>query len=210
MFRSGGFLQDVMASAGRILVAFVISALFAIPLGLLMSSFKLSEALFEPLIDFIRYVPVPSLGPIFILWTGIGESSKLLVLFFGTFFQLVLLVMDDADNVPGQFFDNARMLGASVFGLFRDILVPAILPQLYDRLRVTLGWCWTYLIIAELLAVDRGVGRTLKEARRFNAADQMFVCFLVLGMIGLMTDYIAKLGYQRLFPYAAKASLAVQ
>jgi NitT/TauT family transport system permease protein len=90
MFRSGGFLQDVMASAGRILVAFVISALFAIPLGLLMSSFKLSEALFEPLIDFIRYVPVPSLGPIFILWTGIGESSKLLVLFFGTFFQLVL------------------------------------------------------------------------------------------------------------------------
>jgi len=76
-----------MASAGRILIAFLISALFAIPLGLLMSSFKLSEALFEPLIDFIRYVPVPSLGPIFILWTGIGESSKLLVLFFWHIFS---------------------------------------------------------------------------------------------------------------------------
>lgn len=206
MFQSREFIEDILASAGRILLAFLISALLAIPIGLMMSSFKFVEAMVEPLVDFVRYVPVPALIPIFIIWTGIGETSKFLVLFFGTFFQLVLLIMDDANNVPQLHFDLARTLGASTPQLIRDVLVPYLLPQTYDRLRVTLGWCWTYLIIAELIAVERGIGHTIKEAQRFNAADQMFVCFIVLGLIGLVTDYAAKLAYGRLFPYAIKSA----
>jgi len=207
LFVSGGLGWDVIASCARIAAAFCVAALLAIPLGLLMSGFKFIEALVEPFVDFIRYVPVPALVPIFILWTGIGEGTKFLVLFFGTFFQLVLLVMDDADNVPGLHFDLARTLGASSWELFRDVLIPYLRPTLYDRLRVTLGWCWTYLVIAELVAVDRGIGHVIKEAQRFNAADRLFVCFLMLGSIGLVTDYFAKVLYQWLFPYAAKASL---
>jgi NitT/TauT family transport system permease protein len=206
MLQSREFFEDVLASSARIGVAFLISALLAIPIGLLMSSFKLVEAVIEPVVDFIRYVPVPALIPLFIIWGGIGETSKFLVLFFGTFFQLVLLIMDDADNVPRIYFDLARTLGASTPQLIRDVLVPYLLPQIYDRLRVTLGWCWTYLIIAELIAVERGIGHTIKEAQRFNAADQMFVCFIVLGIIGLSTDYAAKIGYRYLFPYATKAA----
>jgi NitT/TauT family transport system permease protein len=207
LFASRSLLVDIVASAGRIGLAFLVSALFAVPIGLLMSSFKPLEALLEPIVDFVRYVPVPALLPIFIIWAGIGEASKFLVLFFGTFFQLVLIIMDDADNVPRIYFDLARTMGASTPALIRDILVPFLLPQIYDRLRVTLGWCWTYLIIAELIAVDRGVGHAIKEAQRFNAADQMFVCFIALGLIGLLTDYTAKFAYRRLFPYAAKAAL---
>ena len=207
MFTSGDFLTDVFASIARIGVAFLISALLAIPIGVLMSSFKSIEAILEPMIDFVRYVPVPALLPIFILWSGIGETSKFLVLFFGTFFQLVLLVMDDSDNVPRIYFDLASTLGARRAELICDILIPYMLPQIYDRLRVTLGWCWTYLVIAELIAVEKGIGHTIKEAQRFNAADQLFVCFIVLGIIGLLTDYCAKLAYRRLFPYAAKAAL---
>ncbi len=207
MFTSRGFLLDVGASCGRIAVAFLLSALIAVPLGILMSSFKSIEALVEPVVDFVRYVPVPALLPIFVLWSGIGETPKFLVLFFGTFFQLVLLIMDDADNVPGIYFDLARTMGASTRHLLRDVLGPHLLPQIYDRLRVTLGWCWTYLVIAELIAVQRGVGFAIKEAQRFNASDQLFVCFIVLGFIGLATDFLAKLLYRRLFPYAAKAAL---
>jgi NitT/TauT family transport system permease protein len=206
MLQSREFLEDILASAARIFFAFLISALLAIPIGLLMSSFKFVEAMVEPLVDFVRYVPVPALIPIFIIWGGIGEESKFLVLFFGTFFQLVLLIMDDANNVPQLHFDLARTLGASTPQLIRDVLVPYLLPQTYDRLRVTLGWCWTYLIIAELIAVERGIGHTIKEAQRFSAADQMFVCFIVLGIIGLVTDYAAKLAYGRLFPYAIKSA----
>jgi NitT/TauT family transport system permease protein len=205
MLSSPQFLKDIGYSAARIGVAFCISALIAIPLGITMSSFKAAEALIEPAVDFIRYVPVPALVPIFIIWAGIGEGSKFLVLFFGTFFQLVLLIMDDSDNVPSAYFELARTLGASTPQLFRDVLVPYLMPQIYDRLRITLGWCWTYLIIAELIAVDRGIGHAIKEAQRFGAADQMFVCFVVLGAIGLFTDYLAKVGYYRWFPYAARS-----
>jgi NitT/TauT family transport system permease protein len=209
MFGSQDFVTDVLASAARIGVAFLVCAVVGIPLGLLMSSFKSVEALVEPLIDFLRYVPVPALLPIFVLWSGIGEIPKFLVLFFGTFFQMVLLVMDDADNVPNVYFDLAKTMGATTRHLVRDVLIPYLMPQVFDRLRVTLGWCWTYLVIAELIAVERGVGHAIKESQRFNAADKLFVCFIVLGLIGLVTDFGAKLVYRILFPYAAKAALHV-
>lgn len=208
MFREEQFHLHVLASMARIGIAFLASAAFAIPLGLLMSSFKPVKGIFEPVVDFIRYVPVPSLLPIFVLWTGVGETTKFLVLFFGTFFQLVLLIMDDADHVPQIYFDIARTLGASTPHLIRDVLVPCLRPQIYDRLRITLGWCWTYLVIAELVAVDWGMGRTIKEAQRFNAADQLFVCFLVLGFIGLITDLAMGWGHRRLFPYSVKSRTA--
>ena len=204
MFASEGFAWDVFMSVLRVLTAFAVAALVAIPLALVMSSFKPFEAFVEPIIDFVRYVPVPSLLPLIVLWSGIGETSKFIVLFVGTFFQLVLLVKDDADNVPPILFDLARTMGASSRHLIRDVLVPYLLPQIYDRLRVTLGWCWTYLVIAELIAVQRGVGHAIKEAQRFNASDQLFVCFIVLGVIGLATDFIAKFFYHVLFPYAKK------
>ncbi len=208
MFRDQGFALDVLASAARIGAAFAISAILAIPLGLMMSSFKVAEGLFEPLVDFIRYVPVPSLLPIFVLLSGIGEEAKFLVLFFGTFFQLVLLIKDDADQMSDAYFDVGRTMGARTADLMRDLLIPYLLPQIYDRLRVTLGWCWTYLVIAELIAVDRGMGRIIKEAQRFQDADRLFVCFIVLGLIGFFTDYIAKFFYHVLFPYAPRASLS--
>ena len=207
MFTEQSFGLDVLASSSRIGFAFLMSAIIAIPLGLLMSIYRLIDEVIEPIVDFIRYVPVPALMPIFVLWSGIGEESKFLVLFFGTFFQLVLIVKDDADQVPQVFFDVARTLGASEWRVAKDVLMPYMLPLLYDRLRVTLGWCWTYLVIAELIAVQRGIGHALKEAQRFSAADQMFVCFIVLGAIGLITDYAAKSLYKKLFPYTVKSSL---
>lgn len=204
MFNGGGFSQDVLASALRILVAFLLSALLAIPIGIIMSSFKTAEAFFEPFVDFVRYVPVPALLPLFVLWTGIGETPKILVLFFGTFFQLVLIIKDDADNVPQINFDLARTMGATSWELLRDVLLPFLLPEIYDRLRVTLGWCWTYLVIAELVAVRQGIGHAIKEAQRFNDAEQLFVCFITLGAIGLLTDFVAKLFFHILFPYAER------
>lgn len=203
-----GFTIDILASTARILGAFAVSALIAIPVGIAMSSFRWFGAGLQPLVEFVRYVPVPALLPLFVLWTGIGESTKFLVLFFGTFFQLVLLIRDDADDVPSEYFELARTLGARRKDLLKDVLLPSLLPKIYDRLRVTLGWCWTYLVIAELIAVERGVGHVLKEAQRFSAADRIFVCFLILGGIGLLTDILAEVGYNLLFPHIPRATRA--
>jgi NitT/TauT family transport system permease protein len=208
MFADQDLLGDILASTARIGVAFAAAAIVGVPLGLWMSSFKTAEAAIEPTVDFLRYVPVPALLPLFVLWSGIDETPKFLVLFFGTVFQLTLLIKDDADHVPAEYFDLARTLGARTSGLIRDVLIPHLMPRIYDRLRVTLGWCWTYLVIAELIAVQKGIGHVLKEAQRFNAADQMFVCFIVLGAIGLGTDLLLKLGYGRLFPHAPKPGVA--
>lgn len=206
LFVQHSFLSDVAASAARIATAFTLSAVLAIPLGILMSSFKPIGAFLTPVIDFTRYVPVPALLPIFVLWFGIGETSKLLILFAGTFFQLILLVIDDADSVSHLKFDTARTLGAPTPALLRDVLLPAMLPRLFNNLRVTLGWCWTYLVIAELIAVETGMGHVIKEAQRFNAADVLIVACATMGLIGLFTDLMLRRVHRLLFPYAARAS----
>lgn len=201
MFLREAFLLDVAVSSARIAVAFLVSALLAIPIGVLMSIYPPADAAVSPIVDFVRYIPVPALLPLFVLWSGIGEEPKFLVLFVGTFFQLVLLIRDDADEVPKPLFEVARTMGADRLALIRHVLLPHIAPVVYDRLRITLGWCWTYLVIAELIAVQKGVGYIIKEAQRFNASDRMFVAFLVLGLIGLLTDVVARVGFRRLFPY---------
>ncbi|HRI06339.1 MAG TPA: ABC transporter permease [Nannocystaceae bacterium] len=202
-----GFLGDVWASTARILVAFLASAVLAVPIGIGMSSFKAIESLLAPVIEFIRYIPVPALLPLFVLASGIGEEPKFLVLFVGTFFQLVLLIKDDVDQVPQSQVELAQTMGATIPQIIRDVLVPASLPRMYDNLRVTLGWCWTYLVIAELIAADRGVGHILKEAQRFNATDRLVVCVATLGVIGLLTDYVARWGYRAFFPYVQRNRL---
>jgi NitT/TauT family transport system permease protein len=195
------FLADIWASVYRVLVAFVASAALAIPLGVLMSAFRPLEALAEPAIDFIRYLPVPALVPLTILWVGIGESSKILLLFIGTFFQLVLLVMDDANNVPRQYFEMAYTLGAPTRDVVRRVLLPAILPNVYDDLRVTLGWCWTYLLIGEIVAARSGIGHMIQEAQRFAKPDVVIAGVLTIGFIGLATDYCFKAAGRLLFSY---------
>jgi NitT/TauT family transport system permease protein len=195
------FLWDVWVSTTRVLVAFTLSAAIAIPLGVLMSAFKPLEALMEPVIDFVRYLPVPALVPLTILWVGIGESEKILLLFIGTFFQLVLLVMDDANNVPKQFFETAYTLGAPTRDVVTRVLVPAIMPNVWDDLRITLGWCWTYLLIGEIVAAKSGIGHMIQEGQRFAKPDVVIVGVLTIGVIGIASDFCFKLMGQSLFPY---------
>lgn len=201
LFTQYNLLGDVWASLSRILIAFALSAAFAIPLGILMSSFRVVEAFAEPSVDFIRYLPVPALVPLCILWVGIGEASKILLLFIGTFFQLVLLVMDDANNVPKEYFELAYTLGAKTRSVIVRVLFPAILPNLYEDLRITLGWCWTYLLIGELVAAQTGLGHLIKEAQRFAKPEVVYSGVLIIGVIGLGTDYAFKAGQKVFFRY---------
>jgi NitT/TauT family transport system permease protein len=201
LWANHSLLTDIWASVYRVLVAFAISAIIAIPLGILMSSFKIIEAIAEPPVDFIRYLPVPALVPLMILWLGIGEASKIMLLFIGTFFQLVLLVMDDANNVPKEYFELASTLGARRKDIIIRVLLPAIWPNIYDNLRVTIGWCWTYLLIGEIVASRTGLGHLIQEAQRFAKPQVVMAGILIIGVIGLLTDYSFKVGSRLLFKY---------
>jgi NitT/TauT family transport system permease protein len=201
LFANNGYLGDIGISVGRVWAAFLASAIIAIPLGILMSGYRGVGAFFEPLIDFVRYLPVPALVPLMLIWLGIGESSKIALLWIGTFFQLVLLVSDDARRVPKEFIETGRTLGANDWALMKDVLIRAMMPNMVDSLRITLGWCWTYLIIAEIVASNSGIGYELWTARRYGKTPEVFAGILTIGVIGLVSDQVIRALHRRLFRY---------
>ena len=200
LFRNDYHL-DIGISIGRVWVAFGAAAAIAIPLGMLMSSYRAVGAFSEPLIDFVRYLPVPALVPLTLIWLGIGEGSKIALLWIGTFFQLVLLVADDARRVPKEFIETGRTLGATDWALMKDVLLRAMLPNMVDSLRITLGWCWTYLLIAEIVASNSGIGYELWTARRYGKTPEVFAGILTIGIIGLVSDQLIRAGHRRAFRY---------
>jgi len=201
LFADQNFTADIGVSIFRVWVAFVVSALMAIPLGILMSSYRIVGAVTEPIVDFIRYLPVPALVPLTLIWLGIGEMSKITLLWLGTFFQLVLLIADDARRVPKEYVETGRTLGANDRELMKDILLPAMLPSMVDNLRITLGWCWTYLIIAEIVAANSGIGYVIWAAKRYVKTPEVFAGVLAIGIIGLVTDQLIRWAHRKTFRY---------
>ncbi|KNY13488.1 nitrate transport permease nrtB [Shinella sp. SUS2] len=201
MFTQQSLLYHTGVSAARVWGAFLIAAVMAIPIGILMSSYRIVGAALEPIVDFIRYLPVPALVPLSIIWFGVGEPTKIFLLWLGTFFQLVLFVADDMRRVPNEFVEVARTLGANSRHVMTDVALRAMAPSLVDNLRITLGWCWTYLIIAEIVAADSGIGYVIWSARRFVKTPEVIAGVVVIGLIGLITDQLLRLAHRRLFRY---------
>ncbi len=198
---SGDLLVNAGISTLRVWIAFLLSAVMAIPIGILMSSYRVVGAALEPMVDFIRYLPVPALVPLSIIWFGVGEETKIFLLWLGTFFQLVLLVADDMRRVPQEYVETAYTLGANPRQILSDVAFRAMLPSLVDSLRITLGWCWTYLIIAEIVAAQSGIGFVIWTARRYMHTNEVMAGVVAIGFIGLVTDQLLRLFHRRLFRY---------
>ena len=193
------FLEDIWISVARVWGAFLMSAIMAIPIGIWMSSYRIVGMLMEPIVDFIRYLPVPALVPLLIIWFGIGESSKIAVLWMGTFFQLVLLIADDTKRVPKEYIETGFTVGARPRQITWDIVLRSMLPKIVDNLRITLGWCWTYIIIAEIVASNAGIGHAIWSARRFVKTPEVMAGILTVGVIGLLTDQVIRYAHRRWF-----------
>lgn len=198
---SGNLPWNAAVSIARVWAAFLLSVVMAIPIGVLMSSYRIVGAALEPLVDFIRYLPVPALVPLSIIWFGVGEETKIFLLWLGTFFQLVLLVAEDMRRVPHEYFETAYTLGASPRAAIITVGLRAMLPSLVDDCRITLGWCWTYVIIAEIVASSSGLGFVIWSARRFMQTDQVMAGIVTIGLIGLLTDQAIRLLRRVMFRY---------
>lgn len=198
----GTLLKHVWASLVVINIGFLISSLLAIPIGLLMGTFRIVQAALEPIVNFIRYLPVTAMIPLLILWVGIGIEQKITVIVIGTFFQQVVMVIDIANRVPNELLNAAYTLGASRWQILTRILVPAMLPGLMDLLRVTMGWAWTYLVVAELVGSSAGLGYMSMQAMRGLHADVIFVAILVIGLLGIITDQIFRIAKRVFLPWS--------
>jgi NitT/TauT family transport system permease protein len=199
--QTGVLWSDAATSFYRITVGFLISSAVAVPLGILMGTYKVAEAALEPTVDLIRYMPAVAFVPLTILWVGIGDGQKFLIIFIGTFFQQVLLVMDNVKRVPRDFINVGYTLGLKEGTILRKIVLPAAAPAIFDTLRVTLGWAWTYLVVAELVAASTGLGHRIMEAQRYFQTDTIMVGILVIGILGLITDFAFKFAHGRLFAW---------
>ena len=161
------------------------------------------EASLEPIIDFIRYMPAVAFVPLTIVWFGVGEGQKYSIIFIGTFFQQVLMVMDNVKRTPREYLQVGETLGLSSTKLLQRIVLPASAPAIWDTIRITLGWAWTWLVVAELVAAPDGLGQRIMVSQRYFDTDRIFFLIMLIGVIGLVLDQFLKFIGKRLFPWAS-------
>jgi NitT/TauT family transport system permease protein len=202
LFAKFGFAGDIAITVWRVVAGFALAALFAIPLGIVMGAYKPIEAFFEPFVSFARYLPASAFIPLLILWAGIGEMQKLLVIFIGSFFQLVLMVAVAVGATRRDLVEAAYTLGANARGVVRRVLLPSAAPAIAETLRLVLGWAWTYVIVAELIGASSGIGHMITDSQALLNTGQIIFGIIVIGVIGLVSDFLFKWANQRLFPWS--------
>ncbi len=199
-----GFAFDIGMTIWRVVGGFLLATLLALPLGIMMGAYKPVEAFFEPFVSFARYLPASAFIPLLILWAGIGETQKLLVIFIGSFFQLVLMIAVAVGGVRRDLVDAAYTLGSSDRSVVMRVLLPNAAPEIAEILRMVLGWAWTYVIVAELIGSSSGIGHMITDSQALLNTGQIIFGIIVIGLIGLISDFGFKSANLRLFPWAAK------
>lgn len=196
-----GFLFDIGMTIWRVVGGFVLAAIFAVPLGIIMGAWKPVEAFFEPFVSFARYLPASAFIPLLILWAGIGEMQKLLVIFIGSFFQLVLMVAVAVGGVRRDLVEASYTLGATDMSMVRRVMLPSAAPEIAEILRLVLGWAWTYVIVAELIGSSSGIGHMIVDSQALLNTGQIIFGIIVIGLIGLISDFLFKALNRWLFPW---------
>ena len=202
MWSDGTLVGDIIASSTRIGIGYGVSVAVGVVFGIAIGSFSSVEALFEPQFAFLRYIPASALTPLFMLWLGIGESPKIWLIVAGTVFYNVLMIADVARAVPRELLNASYTLGAGRWTILRRVIFRHSFPGMIDVARINLASAWLMLVVAELLAADKGLALRIVRAQRFRAVDTMFALLLVFGIIGLLSDLFLRGLRNRLSPWA--------
>ena len=185
---SGLLLKDALASIQRVFIGFAMSAGLALPIGIAMGTNPVICRLLEPLMGLIRYMPAPAFIPLLIIYFGLDELPKVLLIFIGTFFFNTLMIMDAVKFVPSELVETARTLGGRTLPILTRVVAPFIAPQVLDAYRINMASAWTLVIVAELVAATEGLGKRISLAQRFLRTDEIFMGLIVIGLIGLLID----------------------
>jgi len=196
---TGEYWAHIGISVFRVTAGFLLACAVGIPLGIFAGAFRAGSAVIEPPMEFIRYMPAVAFIPLIMVWVGIGEAAKILLIFIGCFFQVVLMVADITRRVNPDLLHVSYTLGGNRRQVIKTVLLPAIMPELVSMMRLILGWAWTYLVVAELIAVNSGLGYAIMKAQRFLNTEQIFVGIIVIGLLGLISDRLFAFVHKRCF-----------
>lgn len=196
--------QHILISVARAMSAFIVATILGIPLGLYMGMSATLNAVLNPFVQFLRPVPKLALIPLVIVWFGIGEFSKFLLIFLATFLTVVVSAAAAVRNVKEGRIRVAETLGASQYQIFRRVILPSALPELFVGVRMAIGIGWTTLIAAEMIASSSGLGWMVMNASSYLRTDVVIIGIVLLGGIGYALDALLVLAQHRLVPWMGK------
>jgi len=202
MFTEDNLLIDMRVSCGRVLAGFLVAAIIGVPMGILMGTFYSMENLFAPIVGTVRYMPVTAFVPLIVIWLGLGEASKVLIIMLGVVLYNAIMVADAVKFIPNEMINVAYTLGAGRRDVLFKVIIPAAFPSVLDTLRVNISGAWNFLVIAELVAAQNGLGFKILQAQRFLQTEKVLFCIALIGLIGLVIDYSLKWMSQKLTPWA--------
>jgi len=193
--------ESLWHSCQIIFWGFFYAALFGLPLGVLCGTFSLCSRLFEPFVDFVRYMPAPVFGALAVAVFGLADEPKITIIFIGTFFQMVLVVANTTRQVDPALLHAAQTLGANNRQLLRHVVIPGAVPHLYRDMRILIGWAWTYLVVAELIGEKSGISAFIYQQQRYRHFDNVYASIIMIGFIGLFCDQMLAWVGRYLFPW---------
>ncbi len=206
MLRDGSLQYHMYASFLRVLCGFSLGIAMAIFLGFLIGWFRVVRMLLDPAINFFRALPPIALIPLMIIFFGIGETSKIIVLTYASFFPALVVIYQALVGLDPIFVRAAKSLGATNAEIFRKIVLPQLVPAIITAARVSLGVCWATLVAAELIAAQRGIGAMMVDAQNFFQMPPLVLGILLIGIISLAMDGIVRAIERRVTAWQEKLS----
>lgn len=188
LWTKGVLTTDILASFTRVTTGFFLSAILAVPLGIMMGSFASIRALCEPIVGILRYMPAPAFIPLLIIYLGIDEAPKIALIFIGTLFFNILMIMDAVKFIPKDLIETTYTLGGTRFQVLTKVVMPYIVPSIIDTFRINMATSWNLVVVAELIAAQEGLGKRILLAQKFLRTDEIFACLIILGLIGFAID----------------------
>jgi len=206
LFISGDIFDDMAVSLQRLISGFLSAAAAGTLLGLVAGSFPRMSALIMPLNSFVRYIPATAFIGLFFLWFGLGELSKIALIFVGVFFFLLQMVADAVNSVPDEYLEVAYTLGAGRHDVLWRVLFMGALPDILIVWRVNFAAAWIFLIIAELMASRKGLGNIISAAWRYADPTTLFAVIALIGLLGVLFDMSFEGVMKLLFPWRIRQS----
>lgn len=198
---SGELLDNLEISMARALGGFLLGGTAGLALGLFVGMHQHAEEYIDPTVQMLRTIPLLAITPLFILWFGFGELSKVLLIAMGSFFPLYVNAFLGVRNVDAKLFDVAKVLEFSKSKQIRKLLLPAAMPNILLGMRLSLSISWMVLVVAELMGADRGVGYLIQDARSFMRTEVVFIGIFLFAAVGKISDSLVRLLEARLLKW---------
>ncbi|MDX8495951.1 ABC transporter permease subunit [Mesorhizobium sp. VK22B] len=203
-FVDATLLQHIAASLWRVFAALIVAIAVGVPVGLAIGISRIGRGVFDPLLEFLRPLPPLAYLPLIVIWFGIGEPSKILVISIAMLAPVALSTAAGVRGVSRERIDAARSLGATRGQVVRHVVLPSALPSILTGLRIALGAGWSTLVAAELVAATRGLGFMIQSAAQFLVTDVVVMGILVIATIAFALEFVIRRVERTLVPWAGK------